>query len=137
VQHGNLSNVVVPRLVVVYEGALGFLPEDRVDRYNAARLWDFDDLMMRKIIDVTYARASYQVELVTYAGPDEFAAEVYERCGEEGLPVSRVTSSTAEVMARRLAYAQDIACVYDANRETAYMYGQKGRLLTSVHQLGR
>jgi hypothetical protein len=147
VLHGDLSNVVTARLVLVYEGALGFLPEDKVDRYNAlgtagrwydaARCWEFDELMMRKIIDVTYARASYQVELVTYAGPGEFAAEVYERCGEEGLPVSRVTASTAEVMARRLAYAQDIACVYDASPQTAFMYGQRGKLLRSVHDLGR
>lgn len=144
--YGDLSNVVVPRLVLVFEGALGFLPPDRVEDYNklgsrgawdqAARCWDLHDLMMRKIRDVTI-RQNFQLEVVTYAGPPEFAQSLQELFEEEGLVISRVLSSTAVRMARRLAYAPDIAYVYDTDPQHVMMYGGKGRHLTSVHQLGR
>jgi hypothetical protein len=144
--NGDLSNVVTPRLVLVFEGALGFLPPPRVGKYNqdgsrglwheAVRCWEFNELMMRKIWDITY-RQSFQMEIVTYAGPPEFATALQDRFDEEGLPISRTLSSTAERMARRLAYAPDIAFVYDADPSHAFMYGGKGRLLRSVHELGR
>jgi hypothetical protein len=146
VKNGDLSNVVVPRLVLVFEGALGFLEPDKVERYNAlgtagrwydaARLWDFDELMMRKIMDLTF-RQNFELEAVTYVGPAEFARELADRFDEDNIPIRRTTASTAEVMARRLSYAPDIAYVYDANRQTAFMYGQKGRYLRSAHELGR
>jgi hypothetical protein len=144
--NGNLSNAVVPRLVLVFEGALGFLPEEKVQEYNllgtigkwgdAVACWDFRDLMCRKIWDVTY-RLSFQLEVVTYVGPKEFADALQARFDEESLPVSRTVASTPERMARRLAYAPDIAMVYDANRQHAFTYGSKGRYLRSVHELGR
>jgi hypothetical protein len=145
-QNGDLSNVVVPRIVLVFEGALGFLPEDKVERYNAlgsagrwydaAHLWDFDDLMMKKILDLTY-RQAVELEVVTYAGPQEFADELEERFSFEGLPIRRTVATQPDIMARRVSYAPDIAYIYDANRETAFMYGKKGRYLQAVHQLGR
>lgn len=144
--NGDLSNVVVPRLVLVFEGALGFLPPDRVEQYNklgsaghwdqAARCWDLNELMMRKIWDVVW-RQSFQLEVVTYAGPQNLAESLQERFDEENLPVSRTLASTPDRMARRLAYAPDIAVVYDSNAEHAFTYGGKGRYLTSVHMLGR
>lgn len=145
-KNGDLSNVVVPRLVLVFEGALGFLPADRMLEYNtlgsrgdwwrAARCWDLNELMMQKIWDVVF-RQSFQLEVVTYAGPDELAEALQVRFDEENLPISRTLASTPARMARRLAYAPDIAAVYDADRDNAFKYGGKGRLLTSVHLLGR
>jgi hypothetical protein len=144
--NGNLSNVVTPRLVLVFEGALGFLPTAKVGEYNrlgsegkwdqAARCWDLHALMMLKIWDVVW-RQSVQIEVVTYAGPPEFAESLQERFDEEGLPISRTLSSTATRMARRLSYAPDIAYVYDADPKHAFTYGGKGRYLRSVHELGR
>lgn len=144
--NGDLSNKVTPRLVLVFEGALGFLAAGNIQVYNrfgtagkwelAAACWDLNDLMCRKIWDVTY-RQSFQLEVVTYAGPGEFASALQDRFDEESLPVSRTVASTPARMARRLAYAPDIAAVYDANREHALVYGSKGRYLASVHELGR
>lgn len=131
---------------MVFEGALGTLPEDEVGRFNAlgsagrwydaAHLWEFDDLMARKIMDVTY-RQGFELECVTYAGPQAFADELYERFGWENLPIRRCVATTADVMARRVSYAPDIAAVYDANPETQFMYGSKARPLHSIHDLGR
>lgn len=143
---GDLSNVVVPRIVLVFEGALGFLPASRVSSFNtlgstghwyeAARCWDLNDMMMRKIWDVTY-RQSFQLEVVTYAGPPELAESLQERFDDEGLPISRTVASTASRMARRLSYAIDIAYVYDVDPQHVMMYGGRGRHLTNVNQLGR
>jgi hypothetical protein len=143
---GDLSNETVARLVLVFEGSLGFLPENQVERFNAlgsagrwydaARLWDFNELMAKKILDVTY-RQGFELECVTYAGPKEFADELSDRFDEEHLPIRRTTATRADIMARRISYAPDIAHIYDANPETAYMYGHKGSLLKTVHQLGR
>lgn len=145
-RNGDLSNVVVPRLVLVFEGALGFLPEHEVGRFNAFGsrgqwdlawgVWDLDDLACRKIWDVTF-RQSYQLEVVTYVAPEEAAPALAERLDEESLPITRVTASTPARMARRLAYAPDIAYVYDANRENAFKYGSRGGYMRSIHQLGR
>lgn len=142
----DLSNVVTPRLVLVFEGALGFLPEARVRDYNyhgtkgnwrlAWQEWELDDLAMRKIWDVTF-RQSFQLEVVTYVAPEEGAPALAERLEEENLPVSRVTASTPARMARRLAYAPDVAYVYDANRLNALVYGSRGGYMSSIHQLGR
>jgi hypothetical protein len=142
----DLSNVVTPRLVLVFEGALGFLPEARVRDFNyhgsrgnwrlAWQEWELDDLAMRKIWDVTF-RQSFQLEVVTYVAPEEGAPALAERLEEESLPITRVTASTPARMARRLAYAPDVAYVYDANRENAFKYGSRGGYLRSIHQLGR
>lgn len=144
--NGDLSNVVTPRLVLVFEGSLGFLPPDKVTEFNklgsagqwnqAVLCWDLHELMCRKIWDVT-VRQSFQLEVVTYVGPPEFAESLQERFDDEGLPISRTTASTPARMARRLSYAPDIAYVYDANRDHAFTYGAKGRYLSDVNQLGR
>lgn len=144
--HNDISNVAVARLILVYEGALGFLPADRVGDYNqlgsegrwdrAARCWDLNELMCRKIWDVTW-RQGFQIEVVTYAGPPEFAEALQERFDEENLPISRTLASTADRMARRLAYAPDIACVYDADPDHAFTYGSRGKLLRNINELGR
>jgi hypothetical protein len=150
VLNGDLSNKVVPRLCLVFEGALGFLPPGRLTEFNRTvsrsgwyagwLLWDLNDLMCRKIWDVTY-RQSFQLEIVTYVPPDDVAAEaaqgLAQALDDEGLPISRVVASTPARMARRLAYAPDIACVYDADPQHAFTYGGKGKLLRSVHELGR
>lgn len=144
-QGGNLSNATVPRIVLVFENALGFLADDkRADWYrlvkrgrwqDAAHLWDLNDLMLRKIVDLTI-RHSVSIDVVTYCGPQEFVDELTRIFDGEDLPVRRVTCSTPERMARRLSFAPDIVAVYDANPGHQLVYGPKGVYLTSVHQLG-
>lgn len=145
-QYGDLSAQIVPRLVLVFEGSLGFLEASKVGQFNklgsaglwdaAARCWDLNDMMMRKIWDVVW-RQSFQLEVVTYAGPPSLAESLQERFEEENLPISRTLASTAERMARRLSYAPDIAYVYDTDPRHVMMYGGKGRHMTNVNQLGR
>ena len=144
--HGNLSADVQPRLLIVFEGILGFLPPGRLAEYNqlgsagrwdrAMGLWDLNGICMQKIVDLAI-RKNQQIEIVTYVAPPEGAEALSRRFDEENLPVSRVIASTPQRTARRLPYAPDVACVYDVDARNVMMYGSRGRHITNVHQLGR
>jgi len=147
---GNLSNEVRPRVLLVFEGALGFLSDKRVKEFNRCcsegmwgegwGLWELNDLMMRKIWDVVQ-RQMIQVEVATLFIPEDFcdvaATGLQETLDDHGLPVSRVFAMEAPRLAREIMFMPDLACVYDANPETAACYGTKGRLLRNVHDFCR
>jgi ABC-type Zn uptake system ZnuABC Zn-binding protein ZnuA len=145
-QGGNLANTVVPRILVVFEGLLGYLSADRVGDFNRAgsagdwagalALWDLSPLALAKLNDLIIRR-DIKVEVVTFTMPPEGAQALAELFDEESVPVSRVLSSTPERTARRLAYGIDIIRVYCPDPRHALMCGSKGYHATSIHQLGR
>jgi hypothetical protein len=145
-QNGNLSNVVTPRILVVFEGLVGHLDARKVRRYNelgsagqwreAVALWELAPLALAKLNDIIIRR-DIRVEIVTYVMPPEGAQALAERLDEESVPVSRVLASTPERTARRLAYGIDIARVYCQDPQHALMCGGKGFHATSVHHIGR
>jgi hypothetical protein len=144
-RNGDLSNAPVPRYVVVFENALGYLPDDRRGQWrklsrrgrwdDVARLFDLDPLMMRQIARLTHLHA-VSIDVVTYCGPADFAAALSRRFDDENLPVRRVFASNPEKMARTTSYEPDIMVVYDANPGHARVYGPKGVLLKHHDQLG-
>lgn len=141
----DLGNTPVPRVVIVFENAIGYLPDGVRDewrklaaegRWNAvARLFELDHLMLRKISDLTF-RHDVSVDVVTYCGPSGFARALEKLFERENVPVRIVTATTPERMARRTSFEPDIRAVYDANREHAMVYGRKGVLLEDYRQLG-
>lgn len=142
---GDLGNTPVPRLVVVFENAVGYLPDRNRERWRelkAARDWDglarlfeLDQMMLRKITDLTY-RYSVSVDVVTYSGPEPLAEALARLLDRENVPVRIVFSSTPQRMSRRTSFEPDIMAVYDANEAHAMVYGRKGVYLTSYQQLG-
>lgn len=144
-QGGDLSNTPVPRIIIVFENALGYLPEDQRDRWrelsrasqwdDVARLFVLDQMMLRKITDLSW-RHSVNVDVVTYCGPEAFADALARLLDRENVPVRIVFASQPERLARATSFEPDIMCVYDANPEHALVYGRKGVHLTSWRQLG-
>ena len=142
---GDLSNDPVPRIVVVFENAIGYLPDANRARWRSlarrarwddvARLFTLDQLMLRRITDLTY-RASIQIDVVTYCGPAEFADALARLFDHENVPVRIVQAETPERMARRTSFEPDIVAIYDGNAEHALVYGRKGVILTDYRQLG-
>lgn len=142
---GDLGNKPVPRVVVVFENAIGYLPEEKraewkklskEGRWHAvARLFDLDQLMLRTISDLTF-RHDVSVDVVTYCGPAGFARALERLFERENVPVRIVTSTTPERMARRTSYEHDIYAIFDANAEHRMVYGRKGVYLTDYRQLG-
>jgi hypothetical protein len=142
----DLSGVSAPRVIIVFEGVLGFITgegEEAFRKYaevhnwlSAAKCWSLNDLALAKLTDLC-VRLSVNVEVATYAGPQEFAdALEFILCDLELVPVRRVIASTPQRTARRATFATDIISVYDPDPMRSLAYGGKGRHLTSVHQLG-
>ena len=141
---GDLDNVTVPRIILVFEGAVGFLPDSNQKAYDKAVLkqrwdeaiscWELNELMLRKIWDLTF-RKSVTVEIVTFIS-QPFADVLAARLDEEDMPVRRVWFSTPGRLSRMLAHMVDVTTVYDPDESHVFTYGSKGRVITDVNQLG-
>jgi hypothetical protein len=142
-EKGNLSNEVTPKILLVFEGAVGWLPEDRRKTYDklvrkgqwlyAAYEWELNDLMLRKIWDVMFRRGQ-DIEIITYIS-QEFADAIAYRLDEEDVPVRKVWSTTPAILSRKIALMPDVAVIFDPDPEHQFTYGGKGRVLTSPHDL--
>lgn len=143
-QRGDISSEVVPKIIIVFEGAVGFLPADREAEYDRAvrkqrwvdamYCWSLDEHMLRKIWDLAFRR-SLTIEIVTFVS-QPFADVLAARLDEEDMPVHRVWHTTPAKLSRQLAYMPDVAAIYDADEAHVFTYGSKGHVLTDVSQLG-
>lgn len=143
-QHGDLSNVVTPRLVVVFEGAVGFLMDEYDKKYQKAlkkekwweaiAYWKLNDKMLGRLWYL-FAKKSVVIDICTWMG-DGMAAAIEDVLNFSNVPVQSVWASTPDILARSLAYTPDIALVYDPDPDHVFTYGGKGRLLTDVNQIG-
>lgn len=141
-QGGDISNLVVPRLVIVWENLLGILPEKadeakfstylRFHRWKrAVNVYRINEPLAQRIWDVTF-RLNFSVDVVTFLGCEDFAEAVQERIDREGLPVGHVWFEEPSQLARSLAYRPDIACVFDANPHHQLTFGSKGRIISAA-----
>jgi hypothetical protein len=140
---GDLSNEVIPRILLVFEGAVGYLPDERKKAFDkamskrhwddAVALWELNDLMLRKIWDIMF-RQHRDLDIITYLGK-EFADMLAARLDEEDVPVRSVWATTPAILARKIALMPDVAAIYDPDPEHQFTYGSKGRVLQSVHDL--
>lgn len=146
-QNGNLSNVVQPRVLLVFEGSLGFISGEDVQEFNklasrgmwkeAWNKWEVNDLMARKIWDVI-KRQSVNVALCTYVSDNEGAASGLQAWADEArLPIGECIAIKPAVLARELSFMPDVACVYDASAQTCGMLGTKARHLRNVNDFCR
>lgn len=143
-QHGNLSSRAVPRIVVVFENAIGFLHEDRRAEWrklskagkwdDVAELFELDHIMLRKITWLAFHK-SMTIDVVTFCGPAAFARALERLFDREHVPVSIVQASHPERLARRTSFEPDIVAIYDANEQHRFVYGPKGVYLTDHRQL--
>lgn len=143
----DLSSHPVPRIALVFEGALAWLPDDNSVQRDFGRAvkrsrWDeaaamflFNDKMETVIWDRAW-RLSMTIDVITYLGPGEWAKAVEARIREEELPVHQVWATTPQLLGRKLSYAYDLVRVYDPFEQHQLMFGAKGRYLTNPNQLG-
>jgi hypothetical protein len=145
-KNGDLSNEVVPRIVLVFEGALGYISREnrkKFDKYiarerwyEAAGCWEIHDQVAQRIWYLVRHR-SLTLDIVIFAGPEEFGAALEIRIKDfEELPVHNVWATRTELLARKIAYMPDLLCVYDPNPERWLTWGSKGRPITRAEDLG-
>lgn len=143
-ERGDISNDVVPRLVIAFEGMLGIpkpVPQERrfvgirqLSRQFGKRKALTDELMdgfeinetLAKVIWDTVYRYAYRIDVVTYLG-EEFAEALEKRLDDEHLPISSVWADEPHKLARAIAYRPDIAAIFDNDHHL--FYGSKGRIL--------
>lgn len=143
-EHGNLGNRAVPRVIVVFENAIGFLPDDRRDEWrelsragrwdDVVSLFELDLMMLRRITWLCFHK-SITIDVVTFCGPEAFARALERLFDREHVPVSIVQSSNPERLSRRTSVEPDIVAIYDGNQAHQLVYGRKGVYLTDHSQL--
>lgn len=142
----DISNDVVPRLVIVWDGLLGVLPSKtaeakagtylRLKRWKkAVDLWEVHEHIAKQIWDLTW-RSKWAVDIVTFTAGEPFANALSERLvNGEMLPVGRVWFEEPHLLARSLNYRPDIACVIHDNPQIALLFGSRGRYLNGSRNL--
>lgn len=146
-EHGNLSNVITPRVLLVFEGSLGFIEGTRMgafdehasngDWLSAWRQWEVNKTLARRIWDIQ-TRQGTRISIVTYIDDSEACALGLEDLMDDlNLPTQGVIATDPWKLSREIAYMPDVARIYDANRETAFMYGQKGVYLRDWMEVGK
>jgi hypothetical protein len=145
-KYGDLSNEVVPRLVLVFEGALGAIsPEDRRDFDKAikrehwsaaADLWTLNELMCQQLWYAT-RYLHQEIDVVTFVGGEEYGEALAYRLQDlEDLPVNHVYYIEPRILKRKVNYDAGIARVYDPDGPRSSTWGNKGEHIKSVNQLG-
>jgi len=148
VQNGDISNVVSPRLVIVFEGLIGLLPgpaaRAKEQAYRKAKRWsraanvyEINEQMAKHIWDV-YSRTDYSIDVVTYLG-DDMAEAFADLMDRESLPIGNTFATTPDQLSRRIAHMPDLAAIYDPDRSNQFKFGSKGRLTdpTTPNLMGR
>lgn len=143
-RYGDLSNVVAPRLLIVFEGGVGVLPAGKVKEYDkavkkddwltAVNLFELNEIILQRILYLTNAK-DFNISVVTWLPGDAFKAIEY-LMEYNSVPVRSVFPSTPDALARMLPYNPDIRCVYDPVPEHILKYGSRGSVLTDANQIG-
>jgi hypothetical protein len=141
----NLSNVVEPVAVLVFEGLVGILPEHKVSEYEEAlsnKDWKkvvscfrINTALVNRLIQLT-RNGKYNFSVVTWL-PGETVPRIIDVLDKHMVPVRDVFASKPEDFAASLAFHPEIAVVYDNVTQHAYTYGSKGRLVINLSDIGK
>lgn len=144
-QNGDLSNVIAPRLIIVFEGAVGHLPENRKKDFDKAvkknqmekafSMFELKEMMIQKILYMIWKK-NFNISLVTWMG-DDAAIEIENIMIMNSVPVRGCFATKPAILARMLPYNPDIACIYDPDPEHILMFGSKGQVLKNPSDIGR
>lgn len=141
-ENGDISNEVVPRLVLTYENLLGLLPDKKASakfstyakfgRWKAAiGVFETNEMLARKIWDVTW-RFNFQIDVITFLHEDA-VKHIEARLDDEDLPIRRVWFAEPHKLSRQISYMPDLAAVYHADPALQLTFGSKGRFLSPAH----
>lgn len=146
-RNNDLDDSPVPRILLVFEGALGFLDAKDDDKFRkfmdgkyydqAADLFTVNDLMVNQIWSVARYQ-SFTMDLLTYLGDEEWALALADRLKDEDLPMRRVIAIRPDVLARKLPTMPDVVRVYDPWPEHNGLFSPTvGRYITRADQFGK
>lgn len=131
-QHGDLSEWAVPRMVLVLEGVLVDLDESsrRVRLHREKRVnYHWLDIPLKRLVYNKRTFDDMAIDVVTFVSEDVAtdAAEFFNRIGVD---VNACEYQPFEEWTFMLRYRPEIVAVYDSDQERLYRYGQRGIAVT-------
>lgn len=142
----DLSDEPVPRVAVVFEGAVAFLDakDERLfaklmgkHHYAAAlQLMRLNPLAVQVITNRVYA-GGVKIDLITYLGDSAWADAIADAMDAEELPYNNVLATRPDVLARTASWTVGLLRIYDPWPEHQGLFGPKGRYLVDINQIGR
>ncbi len=134
---GELSNEVLPRVFVVFEGLLGVLPDVKASALEAlARKrgkWDkavsyyeISDFTSQGIRDL-YWRHRFRVDIITFLG-DGFRDALVDELNRRVLMFGDVIAYTEADLMADLTYDRSIIKVLDPDSSHVLRYGGRGQI---------
>ena len=122
-KNGDLSNTASPKVLLIFEGALGSLSSRHAAQFkklarkeawhDAAAVWELNKLMMRQINHISW-QLNFNVEVITYVAGTDFAAAMEDRFAGFNLSISTVSYYTsAQDLSNQMPYELNILAVYD------------------------
>lgn len=136
-RRGELSNEVLPRVYIVFEGLIGILPDAKVRTLEALarkrKKWEQAvqyyqlNLPTQGGMKDLYWRHRFRVDVITFIDPS-FVSPVRDRLDSKNLLFGGVHYySSPQELAQDMVYDQSILGVLDPDPKHALAYGSKGR----------
>lgn len=137
---GELSNTVLPRVYIVFEGLVGVLPDTKSKALEALhrkrKQWDKAVNQYELTLNTSqgmrdlYWRHNFRVDILTFHGAD-FADAVRDRLDQRNLLFGDVVSFDERELLYELTYDRSILAVLDPAPERMLRWGSKGRHTTT------
>lgn len=135
-QKGELSNSVLPRVYVVFEGLLGILPDAKTRALEsiarkrkkwetAAGYYQLNIPTSRGIRDL-YRRHNFRVDVITFTDP-AFVSAIRNRLDSKNLLFGDVHYYDLEELLADLTYDPSVLMVLDPDPNHLLTYGSRGR----------
>lgn len=134
---GELSNERLPRVLIIFEGLVGILPDTKTKALEALarkrKKWDVAAGYYQLNIPTTrgmrdlYWRRAFKVDIVTFIDP-AFVSAIRDRLDTRNLLFGDVEYyPNASELAHDMTYDQSILGVLDSDPAHALAYGSRGR----------
>jgi hypothetical protein len=136
-QKGELSNEILPRVYIVFEGLIGILPDAKTKALEALarkrKKWEQATSYYQLNVSTSggmrdlYWRHRFRVDVITFMDP-AFVSPIRDRLDGRNLlfgDVHYYTSATE--LSRDMVYDQSILGVLDPDPSHTLVYGSRGR----------
>ena len=139
-QDGDISNERAAKLVFVFDGLVGVIPEDeakvaerlrkRGKWEQLARVYEVDTKMGAHLWDIVW-RSPFSFDIVSFETDDEHWYEALERLLERAnVPYSRLeVYDDPNDFAQHMVYSPNILRVYHARSDWWAKFGDKGEMV--------
>lgn len=133
---GNLSNDVLPRVYVVFEGLLGTLPDTKTKGLETLarkrKKWDKAIEYYQLNVQTTrgmrdlYWRHRFRVDIITFIDPS-CVSPIREKLDSRNILFGNVHYYTTDELLSDLTYDQGVLAVLDPEPSRQLLWGSKGR----------